>query len=172
MRAIFSYDFAKHNIRVIPKLLTNNQELDAKKVKVTRPSTGKIDTEQVKHTMAAYGQIEEMYEVRGNPNKRTFVVAFENAGDKIKMMTKSTVFIGSNHYKVENYIRGPQEISDIEAKRALTIRLANIRNSNTEFSVKVLLNQMRASYWYIPVSDHGIKLPIVIASLRTQSDIK
>ena len=66
-------------------MLTNNTELDQQKVKISRPSSGKIDGEQVKMQLEKYGIVEEFYEIRSNPKKRTLVAAFTSEEEEKKM---------------------------------------------------------------------------------------
>lgn len=172
MMQVTRFNFEEKGIQLITKILTGNKELDSRKVKVSRPSTEIIRGEEIEKVISMNGKIEELYEVRGNPKKRTFVVAFERKEDKSKFLVKTGIFIGSLLYKISDYVKGPTDPNEFETLQALTIRIGPIKNSNTEFTVRKLLLQMKAKYWHIPTSMNKIKLPIVVATLSNQNDLE
>lgn len=152
------------------KVLTKNVELDAKKVKIFRRSKFRVDIDQFKQCVAKYGSIEEMYEIKNYPNKRTFIVAFGDINSKVALMKEKTIFIGSNLYEIENFVAGPRPESNSAVPKRFTLRISNIRNTNTDFSVKNLMTKMKATSWHIPIAKCGIKMPVIIAVLDNEND--
>ena len=134
---IASCNFIEKGIPVTTKILTNNKDLDNRKVKISRPATGKINIEQVKQQISAFGFIEEFYEIRSNSRKRSFVVAFTSISGKIELLKRSILFIGTLLYSIENYVFDALESENTTMKKPAMLQIANISNSNTEFTVKI-----------------------------------
>ena len=75
--ALDNFNFEDLNVKVSTKLLTNNDELDKRKVKLWRPSTAPINTNDLKHFLRRYTEMEEFDEVRSTESrKRIVIVAF------------------------------------------------------------------------------------------------
>ena len=58
-RLFASYDFLRENMSCETKLLTKNDELDNRKVKIWRPAYGNIDLKDLKCFLTKYGEIDE-----------------------------------------------------------------------------------------------------------------
>ena len=68
------FSFSENEVPSTIKILTNNMELDSRKVIISRPAIVRINLEQVKQNLLSFGNIEEFYEIISNPRKRSFVV--------------------------------------------------------------------------------------------------
>ena len=95
LKAVTSFNFQEKGLNLEMKILTNNNELDSRKVRLTRLSTHRLNNNHIQQVVSRYGNIEELYEIKGNPRKRSLIVAFETNKDKSNFLRKDTIFIGS-----------------------------------------------------------------------------
>ena len=101
MNQIASFNFDKKGIIAVCKSLTNKNDLDKRKVRISRPITGRIEIKLIEQALFKFGCIEELYEVKNNPRKRTFVAAFINEEHKLKILKMKSLFIGSKILKLK-----------------------------------------------------------------------
>lgn len=155
LEALIKYYFKTDNTECTLKQLTNNLELDSRKIKIWKPDTGFTDKTFVKKLLGHFGVVEEFY--RGNkPNARktVFLVVFANVENKLKMLRMKRVFIGKQLFKIDNYLAEPKgNLCAIGPK--LRFRVSNFAGNVDEFSVKNLMDNMRSVYWQKPTGMRG-----------------
>ena len=162
-----AFDFSVEGLFCETKLLTRNEELDKRKVKLWRPAYGNIDLKDLNSYLTKYGEVDESYELRSNDTrKRTFVIAFKEISAKHEILKQSSLFIGKILLRVENYFTGLQDNNMKEEK--FLLRISNIPASTTEFSVQTLMKQMKSNYWYIPTAKNGLKMRCIVASFASE----
>ena len=66
MNLIASFNFDIKGITTVCKLLTNNDNLDKHKVRISRPTNGRIEIKLIEQALSTFGDIEELYEVKSN----------------------------------------------------------------------------------------------------------
>ena len=93
--AFANLEFLHVGIDCVAKMLTDNAELDKRKVKLIRPSTGKLNINDLKSSLIRFGEIDEFYEIRTNERKRTFVIAFKEEESKRCILNHDHVFLGN-----------------------------------------------------------------------------
>lgn len=171
LKKVVNFKFEDKGIRMTATILTNNQELDSRKVRITRPSTHAISSELIQNTLGKYGIVDELYEVKNSTRKRKFIVAFSTTEEKNNFIKQGKFFVGSDLYRIEPYVKGPASKETNAMISNLTLRIGNINNNNTEFSVKTLMEGMRAKYWHIPIAKNGTKMPAIIAIFNNENDM-
>ena len=170
-RLFSNFDFIAEGIECETKILTKNEELDKRKVKLWRPSYGNVELNDLRSYLMKFGAIDEAYEVRSTESrKRTFIVAFKEQDAKQELLRKTSIFIGKTLLKIEDFIVGQQSASPKDKK--LMIRISNIPASTTEFSVQNLMKQMGSIYWYIPTAKNGLKMRCLIAVFDNSNKMK
>ena len=159
-----SSNFDEIQLNCGAKMLTNNYELDEKKVKIWRPATGYIDVMDLKASMGRYGQVEEFYEQRNGDNRKgSFIVAFANIEVKNRILEEKRIFIGKQLMKIDNYVKNLNK-NNTTAKVSLMLRISNIPAGTTEFWAKGMMKNMNADFWHIPIAKNGLKMRCLIAS--------
>lgn len=169
-RAFANFDFKRVEIDCHTKMLTDNSELDKRKIKLVRPSTGRLNVTDLKSSLCRFGEIDEFYEIHSNERKRTFVIAFKDDESKMSIIQHEHIFLGSNILKVEDYVKGINE-NHPQIER-LTLRISNIPASTTEYNIKPLMENMKCSFWHIPVAKNGYKMKCVIAQFKRKEDLQ
>lgn len=165
--AFANFDFKSVEMNCSTKILTHNEELDKRKVKLWKPSTSAIKGNDVKAYLERYGEMEEFYEVRTTESrKRTFVVAFKEMEAKLRLLKRSSIFIGKDLIKIDDFLIGSNTTA-IKSER-FTIRISNIPATTTEYLIAGLMDKMKSNFWHIPVAKNGIRMRCVIASFDHQ----
>lgn len=147
-----------------PKMITNNPDLDSRKIRLSRPATGKISALELQESIGRFGEIEEFYECSNrNGRKRSFVVAFKSMEDKRQLLFHETVFIGKNLMKVSDYLSTQDKSKDF-IKGPPSLRVSNFSSGINEYVVRTLMKNMGASFWHMPIAKNGYKMKCIIAS--------
>lgn len=157
----------EHGIDAVTKLITNNPELDSRKIKLSRPSTGHFNANDIHESIGRFGEIEEFYESRtASGRKRTFIVAFRQTESKKQILCHETLFVGKTLMKVADFEPG---LTKVEVPVKLPcLRVSNFAGRLNEYVVKDLMKQLGASFWHMPSSKTGFPMKCIIATFASE----
>ena len=164
-------NLSEYDVQTQIKKLTNNPELDLRKVKLSRAAGDKQNAMDVHDSIKRFGDIEEFYEngIRGT-GKRSFIIAFKDMESKKRLLCHENIYCGKKLLRVSDYDLSFVR-SEVQEKEP-ALRITNFSNGLNEYVVKDLMKTMQAVYWYMPISKkgHRMKCINVIFSNTYQKD--